>query len=466
MMKKILLAFVLWFSLIAAKATHITNGVMYYEYLGLDANNDHKYKVILVLYRDCAASQVQFDNEITLGVYKNNSLLSATKVTKKTEMSIDAQAIVPALNSPGICLQEARYETELIFDSPNSDYTIIYRRCCRPTVNNIIDETGNAFFVNIIPSQQNNSPVCFNPVALAAPSGMKISIPFLNTDKDSDSLVYRIITSKSGATSTEPIPTPSQALPTLSDVQYRPGFSTSNPFGPVPSYGNIASASGIFTMKAINQGAYQLAYEVEEWRAGTLLTKHIRDVHLIVVQGSPQVENTLGLEAKASPGGKKSIDLRWGHTLQGEIKKFTLQRRKDNTTQWQDIGVTDSLHANYTDSTVAYDTYYWYRIEADTNGGVVYSPEKKAGITKSGGMGVKEQIAQKITLYPNPAYNRLYIESPTEIDQIIITDISGKTVLEIPSPDGEINIEGLPSGVYYLKAEGDKKIFTDKFICH
>ncbi len=69
-------------------------------------------------------------------------------------------------------------------------------------------------------------------------------------------------------------------------------------------------------------------------------------------------------------------------------------------------------------------------------------------------------------LYPNPAEKTLQLQTKTDttIDKIIITDLSGKIILEQTQNTNQINIEQLSKGMYFIEAfSGDEK-FTSKFV--
>ena len=71
-----------------------------------------------------------------------------------------------------------------------------------------------------------------------------------------------------------------------------------------------------------------------------------------------------------------------------------------------------------------------------------------------------------IILYPNPAQKTLLLQTKTDttIDKIIITDLSGKIILEQIQNTNQINVEQLSNGMYFIEAfSGDEK-FTSKFV--
>ena len=68
---------------------------------------------------------------------------------------------------------------------------------------------------------------------------------------------------------------------------------------------------------------------------------------------------------------------------------------------------------------------------------------------------------ENINFYPNPTQN--IINFSTTIEQIEVMDLTGKRLM-IFNYEKQINIEVLPSGVYYLRLINDKKVTTKKVI--
>ena len=72
--------------------------------------------------------------------------------------------------------------------------------------------------------------------------------------------------------------------------------------------------------------------------------------------------------------------------------------------------------------------------------------------------------SNSFTLYPNPAQKTLQLQTNTTIDKIIITDLSGKIILEQRQNTNQVNIEQLSVGMYFIEVfSGDEK-FTSKFM--
>lgn len=68
---------------------------------------------------------------------------------------------------------------------------------------------------------------------------------------------------------------------------------------------------------------------------------------------------------------------------------------------------------------------------------------------------------ENINFYPNPTQN--IINFSTTIEQIEVMDLTGKRLM-IFNHEKQINIEALPSGVYYIRLINDEKVTTKKVI--
>jgi hypothetical protein len=78
-------------------------------------------------------------------------------------------------------------------------------------------------------------------------------------------------------------------------------------------------------------------------------------------------------------------------------------------------------------------------------------------------------VATTITVYPNPASDKLYLrtEAFATADEINyeITDVFGKTVLEDNySVSGYVDVSGLSGGIYFIRVTSGTEVATNKFI--
>ena len=70
----------------------------------------------------------------------------------------------------------------------------------------------------------------------------------------------------------------------------------------------------------------------------------------------------------------------------------------------------------------------------------------------------EKSLSKKLLLYPNPASDILHLskESSTSIDYIEVYDINGQLLLRQQGDKNTVKIDGLSSGIYYLRAKDSK----------
>ena len=88
----------------------------------------------------------------------------------------------------------------------------------------------------------------------------------------------------------------------------------------------------------------------------------------------------------------------------------------------------------------------------------IYAYRFTASYIKTGTVGIAEAGGEKaaITIYPNPVGDVLYIQSSTAVEQLIIYDISGRMLKQIPNPSQEINVSSLAKGIYLVKVKTEE----------
>jgi hypothetical protein len=67
-------------------------------------------------------------------------------------------------------------------------------------------------------------------------------------------------------------------------------------------------------------------------------------------------------------------------------------------------------------------------------------------------------------MYPNPTQTTLNISSKTTIDKIIVTDLTGKKVLDQNQNTTQVNVQNLAKGIYILEVYMGEDKETRKFI--
>ncbi len=78
------------------------------------------------------------------------------------------------------------------------------------------------------------------------------------------------------------------------------------------------------------------------------------------------------------------------------------------------------------------------------------------------GIGSEEMGGMKI--FPNPTTGQISLQSEVRIDNIIFTDLNGKQVLQIESPESEIDISSFEAGIYFVKVSTAEGFWTTKIV--
>lgn len=275
-------------------ATHLVGGSMSYEYLGLQNNGRYRYRVTVKMYRDCAASSVQFDPNIDIGVYNNNSqrtLAQIFTISKITEIPVNPPSGGSNCSfQPNVCIRQAIYQGLMDVNASTVGYHLVFIRCCRNTQQNIIDDMGQTYYAFIPNTSINNSSPYFTEVP--APYICRndlVSVYNTAKDKDGDSLVYELNTPWSGGGKDDPIPTLSASMsyiPNFPKVIYKTGYNVNNPFGNA-GVASIDPRNGVTTLKSPGLGRYSIAVDVYEYRNNVLISKIRLDIQMIVIDCPP-----------------------------------------------------------------------------------------------------------------------------------------------------------------------------------
>jgi hypothetical protein len=71
-----------------------------------------------------------------------------------------------------------------------------------------------------------------------------------------------------------------------------------------------------------------------------------------------------------------------------------------------------------------------------------------------------------LLVYPNPANEVIRIVLDGQMEGVLITNITGKTILDVNDPGSAIalNIAALQPGIYVVRAIAGKKHYVGKFI--
>jgi len=86
--------------------------------------------------------------------------------------------------------------------------------------------------------------------------------------------------------------------------------------------------------------------------------------------------------------------------------------------------------------------------------------------TVSGYTGLQDLSATKLfNLYPNPAQNILFVNFESEgSGKLVLIDMQGKILKEETLYSGlqNVDVSNIPNGIYILKIQSDKEVYTEK----
>ena len=114
---------------------------------------------------------------------------------------------------------------------------------------------------------------------------------------------------------------------------------------------------------------------------------------------------------------------------------------------------------------LADNTEYCFTVTAIIEG-VESEPSNEACETTLPGEGIVE-LTSAINVYPNPVNDKLFIETETVVEEVVVYDVYGRhQVTETPSHQGDLSIDvaDLNSGVYFVKVVTENGEAVQRFV--
>ncbi|MBK8626121.1 MAG: gliding motility-associated C-terminal domain-containing protein [Saprospiraceae bacterium] len=268
-------------------ATHIVGGEMTYRHI-----TGTTYQVKLTLRRDCflGSPEAEFDDPASIGVFT-----AGGELAKWLPELVNGQIFIPFMASDTlnefiqsdcgfegtqVCVHETTYQGFVNLPSRIGGYILAYQRCCRnASLNNIMDplETGSTYWVAIgdkAMQLRNTSPVFKKWPDVYICADKPLEFDHSATDKEGDSLVYKLCVPNSGATIIDNTPQP-PSFPPYQNVFLAPPYTLNDLMGGVPL--KIDRNTGIMTAMPNLVGQFLVGVCVEEYRNGELLSVVRRD---------------------------------------------------------------------------------------------------------------------------------------------------------------------------------------------
>ena len=128
-----------------------------------------------------------------------------------------------------------------------------------------------------------------------------------------------------------------------------------------------------------------------------------------------------------------------------------------------------------TERDTAYSHQYWsdainakfplVSYDLDASGNLTGSVEWMTGFTVNSTASISEVTQKSITVFPNPATNQLTIEESSQLNKVVVMDVTGKNVISLSNlTSNKIDVSALPKGMYVIQITTDSYTGTTKFI--
>lgn len=306
----LLVIFFVFLGIKKSSATHIVGGEVNYEML-----NDTTYIISLKVYRDCYYGVPLFDNPAYIKVFNGkNDSITFFSIIRPPWIKLEVELANPCLAvPPDVCVESIVYTKTIVLPKDPSGYQFVYQRCCRNgTIVNAIGHDGRdiissgATFLAQTPKDlvRNSNPSYndFPPIALCL--GEKIQFDHAASDKDGDSLVYKLCIPLHGGDTLNSLSNigfrPYQKPP-FSELIYIPPFTLGNVLGGSDPL-KIDAKTGFLSGTPQREGQFVVGVCVEEYRRGKLLGETKRDFQFNIVECDPKVQGDF------EPGGVYCVE--------------------------------------------------------------------------------------------------------------------------------------------------------------
>ncbi len=322
-MKKLVLIFLIFFSVLRTDAYHIVGGDFTAKWVG-----GNFFEITMNMYRDCAGNGSTFDGAINIAVYDKvtdvQQQFFVMSLTAIKPLKYTGNLCSPP---PQVCVEMGTYITTVtIPDNPNG-YYLIWERCCRNSaVVNLVapDAVGMGFYLEIAdPALQNSSPVFLNDPLPYMCINQPFTYNFGGWDADGDSLSFSFDTPLDGGHTSSATPNPFSNLgpgalnliPVSApyfDVTWGPGYGINNIINGNPTL-TINPVTGQMTAIPQSVGLYAMAVEMKEWRNGVVIGLVRRELEFIVITCSGN--NVPNVTTTAQPIANNLYEINAGDSL-------------------------------------------------------------------------------------------------------------------------------------------------------
>ncbi len=122
-------------------------------------------------------------------------------------------------------------------------------------------------------------------------------------------------------------------------------------------------------------------------------------------------------------------------------------------------------NGNCTDDFVFYEDgdVFWIHVTAVYNSTLTESIYTDSAYCMGYAINTVNMIKSNIGIFPNPTHGKIKIDTPNDIQQILILNQSG-TIIKKYKNERTIDLSYLPRGIYFVKAITPQSSYTEKII--
>lgn len=318
-MKKIIIFIYCISAWLWSSAWHIVGGEI--EFITIEPG---VYRINLIQYFDRAQDDNPGpDPSVTVYLFSNGYADREEAFMRSFTLPLSNESIVEYTNFE--CSREDLQTSRIIYSQDfnlnpqdyddQEGYYLVWERCCRNAqIDNIVNPagTGMKYIVDLPPLWKddkpfvNSSPELLKPLSDYACVGQLYYTNFTGSDRDGDSLVYKLAAPLNSSSSNAlPVPQPKPNIL----VQWKQGFAVERMIPGSPAL--RISDRGLLTVNPSSAGLYVFSVIVEEWRDGEKIGQVQRDFQMLAISEGcePPDPPSVALEIPGDPDFDPEVDV-------------------------------------------------------------------------------------------------------------------------------------------------------------
>ncbi len=364
------------------------------------------------------------------------------------------------------------YSGYYIPTNPNAYINVVYLTCCRPNgIDNIINSGSEGYYISAdldLSVGSNSELPVITPMAAYVNVNQPFSISHFTQDLDGDSLYFNLKT-----------PLHSDGTPV--GIYSLPWDTIINPL-PFQVDANI----GFVTGYAMNLALVAYRIEIEEYRMDStsnqyeLIAKHNKDLAIQSVGlGSNSSANLATIPGSTTlPNGAQQVEFIGGQNNQVTLS-FNSISTEDfsievyggpfdfdalNTSVVRDSSspTTCNYHFSWNPGGQYVSNQPYYFVVRIMHYGFPY--DMLMAISVNSSIGIDESSVSTFKIVPNPVNSLLFIDSSVKWEKVEIVGLSGEIIYQSNYSNGQIDVSGLPGGMYFVKLYKGSSIGVERFV--